>query len=139
MNSPSPANNVNSMIPANNNNTNLTPPANNINPMPQNNINRNFMGRGNGGGNQNGYQGCPNPFNARGAQNMMPIRSGGYQSAMPFLHSYSGLVPAITIVLVWVFLFFGIIAFAKSIFSSNRIFVQRSGSTSVQKTENKVD
>jgi hypothetical protein len=127
------------MNPTNqNNNINSTPPGNNnINSVPQNNINRNFMGRGNSGGSQGGYQGHFNSFNARGAQNMMPIRSAGCQSAMPFSHSYSGFVPAVTIVLVWVFLFFGIIAFAKLIFSSNRTLVQRSGSTSVQKTENK--
>jgi len=81
-------------------------------------VSRNFagssMGRVNHGGFRNG-----SAFSAgtRMPVGAMSMRVVGHQSQMAFSHyAPSGAIVAITTVLLWTFLFFGIVAFAKWIF-----------------------
>ena len=74
------------------------------------------MNRGFGGG-FNGGQGRTGSYPMQ-QQNGNRGNFTGQQSRMPFNHSHSSVIPAITTILVWTFLIFAIIALAKHIFAN---------------------
>jgi hypothetical protein len=91
-------------------------------------IQGNLQGRPDGTrmmGNQGAVQKQQNDQLAQQLQSASQGRPSGHRPEAFFQHPHAGIIPAITIILLWTFLILGIVALAKSIFSrKEKVLIQ---------------